>query len=113
MTPFPFEEPIHRHHFTCFVNSAQKLGVPVDSLVLSPGESSFLQQASLITGGIYLRPKDQRAVTQLLLHHYLPSNHSRKTLASPTQVCSFHLARLFSCAFFDHGPFKHALTSLI
>lgn len=62
------------------------MGVPIDSLILSPGESSFLQQASLITGGVYLRPKDQRAVTQLLLNHYLPSTNSRKILVTPTQV---------------------------
>jgi len=76
----------HSHIQINIFCSAQKMAVPVDSLVLSPGESSFLQQAALITGGIYLRPKDQRAVTQLLLYHYLPSTYSRKILVSPTQV---------------------------
>jgi transcription initiation factor TFIIH subunit 3 len=67
--------------------SAQKLGVLVDSLVLSAShDSSFLQQASFLTNGVYLRPKDQSNALQSLLSHVLPSAASRKDhLASPLQ----------------------------
>jgi transcription initiation factor TFIIH subunit 3 len=65
--------------------SAQKIGVPVDALILSKEDSPFLQQACLITNGIYLHPLDQRDILQLLLTHCLASLSTRYTLECPIQ----------------------------
>lgn len=65
--------------------SAQKIGVPVDALILSKEDSPFLQQACLITNGIYLHPADQRDILQLLLTHCLASLCTRYTLECPIQ----------------------------
>jgi transcription initiation factor TFIIH subunit 3 len=76
----------YNHVMNC-IFSAQKLGVLVDSLVLSSThESSFLQQASFLTGGVYLRPKDQSTALQSLFYHVLPSGNARQEyLLSPLQ----------------------------
>ena len=39
----------------------------VDACMLSGGESTFLQQATHLTSGIYLRPKQKAALLQYLL----------------------------------------------
>ena len=39
----------------------------MDACMLSGGESTFLQQATHLTGGIYLRPKQKAALLQYLL----------------------------------------------
>lgn len=69
--------------------SAQKFGVPVDALVLSAEDSSFLQQACLLTGGVYLRPplgsSAGGGALQLLLTHCLPCPAARRVLRSPLQ----------------------------
>lgn len=65
--------------------SAQKLNVPVDSIVLSKGESHFLQQASLLTKGVYLHSLDQRDVLTQMLTHCLPSSHTRTVLEPRVQ----------------------------
>ena len=38
-----------------------------------------------MTGGVYLKPHDQRALTQLLLTHCLLSNRLRSVLVLPIQ----------------------------
>jgi transcription initiation factor TFIIH subunit 3 len=58
--------------------SADKLNVPVDSIVLSPKDSLFLQQASFLTKGVYLKPQDQGNLLQLLLTHCVSSSTTRK-----------------------------------
>jgi transcription initiation factor TFIIH subunit 3 len=65
--------------------SAQKLGVVVDGVVLSRDDSRFLQQACLLTGGVYQKPTDQRNFLQLMTTHILPSTHSRRMLRAPLQ----------------------------
>jgi transcription initiation factor TFIIH subunit 3 len=77
----------YNHVMNC-VFSAQKLFIPIDSLVVSSESSSFLQQATFLTGGVYLKPKDQRSTLQVLLSHVLPSGLCRKLLKFPLQVCS-------------------------
>mmetsp|Transcript_6785 Transcript_6785/g.20581 ORF Transcript_6785/g.20581 Transcript_6785/m.20581 type:complete len:272 (-) Transcript_6785:3094-3909(-) len=57
--------------------SAQRMEVNIDSCVLADHESVFLQQASYITGGIYLRPKisisqSPTALAQYLIGAFLP-----------------------------------------
>ena len=47
--------------------SAQKQSIPVDSCVLGNQESSFLQQASHLTEGIYIKPQNQSGLLQYLL----------------------------------------------
>ena len=42
--------------------SAQKMGAAVDSVVLAREHSPFLQQASYISGGVYLHPINQNEV---------------------------------------------------
>lgn len=66
--------------------SAQKFGIPVDALIFSEDDSSFLQQACLLTGGIYYKPKDQKDSLQLLFTHYLPCLTARKMLRAPLQT---------------------------
>jgi transcription initiation factor TFIIH subunit 3 len=66
--------------------SAQKFGIPVDALIFSSADSSFLQQACLLTGGIYSKPRDQRDSLQLLLTHHLPGRASRQVLRAPLQT---------------------------
>lgn len=66
--------------------SADKLNVPVDSVVLGAKDSLFLQQASFLTNGVYLKPEDQKNLLQLLLTHCVSSSHTRKLgLNTPKQ----------------------------
>ena len=66
--------------------SAQKFGIPVDAFIFSQVHSSFLQQACLLTGGIYCKPSDQKDSLQLLLMHYLPCLSARQVLRAPLQT---------------------------
>jgi transcription initiation factor TFIIH subunit 3 len=86
---------------------AQKLGCPVDACVLSGEDSCFLQQASHITRGVYLRiqRQKQRALLQFLLSVFLPDPDLRRVLSLPAQktvdfraVCFCH-HRLVSSAY--------------
>jgi transcription initiation factor TFIIH subunit 3 len=66
--------------------STQKIGAPIDTMVFARDDSRFLQQASYLSGGIYLRPDDQTDHLQLLTSHYLASNSTRsKLLRMPFQ----------------------------
>lgn len=64
--------------------SADKLNVPVDSVVLSAKDSLFLQQASFLTNGVYLKPEDQKNLLQLLLTHCISSGHTRQKVGLNT-----------------------------
>lgn len=45
---------------------SRRQSIPLDACVLAE-ESSFLQQAAHLTGGVYLRPQRQAALSQYLL----------------------------------------------
>jgi len=66
--------------------SAQKKSIPVDTCILSNQDSSLLQQASHITGGIYLKPTQQAGLLQYLLSCYLADAYTRKYLNLPIQT---------------------------
>ncbi|KAM3570078.1 hypothetical protein VYU27_007840 [Nannochloropsis oceanica] len=89
--------------YNAFMNcifSSHRSSVPIDAAVLSlpsslhPSsasssqhrkDSSFLQQASYITGGIYIRPERPSALLQYFLHLFLPSHRLRQVLRLPKQ----------------------------
>lgn len=59
--------------------SAQKMGVVLDSIVLtSDADSSFLQQASYITKGINMKPVRQEGLIQYLLNVFIVNTQLRK-----------------------------------
>jgi transcription initiation factor TFIIH subunit 3 len=62
--------------------AAQKDSVPIDSCVLW-NDSSFLQQASDMTSGVYLRIPDPRGLLQYLLWTCLPDAPTRQLLCMP------------------------------
>lgn len=45
--------------------SADKLNTPIDAFLLSSDDSHFMQQASFLTHGIYMRPADQTDMLQV------------------------------------------------
>jgi len=75
--------------------SAQKKSIPVDSCVLSPQDSTFLQQASHITGGVYLKPQHQEGLLQYLLSCYLADAFARKYINLPVQSSVDYRASCF------------------
>lgn len=67
--------------------SADKLDVPVDSVILSKSDSHFMQQASFLTRGVYLNPSEQRDLLQLLMMYCLSSRETRMMgLQTPIQA---------------------------
>ena len=69
--------------------SAHKLAVPIDSLVLHPSQSLFLQQAASLTAGLYLHlPSPTASLLQHLMVTFLPDVASRAhlLLSHPTAV---------------------------
>lgn len=62
--------------------TAQKIGVVVDACVISKKESTFLQQATDLTNGSYLRLSEifQKAILQQLFTVFLPDRETRKLL---------------------------------
>ncbi|CAL5227323.1 g10263 [Coccomyxa viridis] len=63
--------------------AAQRSEVVIDACMLSGSESTFLQQATHLTGGIYLRPKLRGALLQYLLTIYCGFTFSRSHLELP------------------------------
>ena len=64
--------------------SAQKLKILIDACVLFEQDSSLLQQAAYITGGVYLRPRAQKqALIQYLLSAFLPDAETRQYIKVP------------------------------
>ena len=47
----------------------QRHSVVIETCVLGPADSAFLQQAAHVTGGLYLRPSRPGALLQYLLVH--------------------------------------------
>lgn len=69
--------------------SAQRMGVSLDSCVLSGKDSTYLQQAAYLTNGVCLRPNefssnDTSALVQILQTVFLTDRLSRDFLAMPT-----------------------------
>ncbi|ORX61762.1 transcription factor Tfb4, partial [Hesseltinella vesiculosa] len=65
--------------------SAQKMAVPVDVCRIFGEDAAFLQQASSITGGIYCKADNPRALLQYLLFTFLPERYARNYLNLPSQ----------------------------
>ncbi|KAL3812791.1 hypothetical protein ACJIZ3_014059 [Penstemon smallii] len=63
--------------------SAQRSMVPIDSCVIGAQHSAFLQQASYITGGVYLKPQHLDGLLQCLLTVFATDLHSRNFLLLP------------------------------
>ena len=83
---------LREDHAPCYNNimnsifSADRLNSPIDSMLLSPQRHShFLQQASYLTRGVYLRPLDQRDILNELLTQCLSSTTTREILQGTIQ----------------------------
>lgn len=63
--------------------SAQRSMVPIDSCVIGAQHSAFLQQASYITGGVYLKPQILDGLFQYLSTVFATDLHSRCFLHLP------------------------------
>ncbi|XP_076954973.1 general transcription and DNA repair factor IIH subunit TFB4-like isoform X1 [Bidens hawaiensis] len=66
--------------------SAQRSMVPIDSCVIGSHHSAFLQQASYITGGVYLKPQQLDGLFQYLTTVFATDLHSRSFLQLPKPV---------------------------
>ncbi|XP_009776618.1 general transcription and DNA repair factor IIH subunit TFB4 [Nicotiana tabacum] len=66
--------------------SAQRSMVPIDSCVIGSQHSAFLQQASYITGGVYLKPQVSDGLFQYLSTVFATDLHSRAFLQLPRPV---------------------------
>ncbi|EXB44374.1 General transcription factor IIH subunit 3 [Morus notabilis] len=66
--------------------SAQRSMVPIDSCYLGSNNSAFLQQASYITGGVYLKPQQPDGLFQYLSTVFATDLHSRTFLQLPKSV---------------------------
>lgn len=64
------------------VFAAQKMKVPIDFCYVAASDISFMQQASQITGGVYLRLDRPGAMLQYLLSHFSMDAASRAFLRS-------------------------------
>ncbi|KAJ0954090.1 putative TFIIH subunit Tfb4/GTF2H3, von Willebrand factor A-like domain superfamily [Helianthus annuus] len=60
--------------------------VPIDSCVIGSQHSAFLQQASYITGGVYLKPQQPDGLFQYLTTVFATDLHSRSYLHLPKPV---------------------------
>ncbi|GJS61694.1 RNA polymerase II transcription factor B subunit 4 [Tanacetum coccineum] len=58
----------------------ENVSVPIDSCVIGSQHSTFLQQASYITGGVYLRPQHLDGLFQYLTTIFVTDLHSRNFL---------------------------------
>ncbi|KAI3436069.1 hypothetical protein D9Q98_002127 [Chlorella vulgaris] len=63
--------------------SAQRSGVLIDACQLGVGDSSFLQQAAHLTGGIYLKPDKPQALLQYLNSVFSLDASTRQYLRLP------------------------------
>jgi len=87
--------------------SAQRLGVVIDAFILSDVDSTFLQQATHIAGGLYMRPEPSvveqpSAMVNYLIYSFLPANSMRSVLRLPARrevdfrACCFATRRVIS-----------------
>ncbi|KAI9261032.1 TFIIH subunit Tfb4/p34 [Sporodiniella umbellata] len=65
--------------------SAQKASIPIDVCKIFGEETAFLQQASNITGGVYVQVNNPQALLEHLMMAFLPDRYSRNFLNLPTQ----------------------------
>ncbi|CAO2033833.1 unnamed protein product [Urochloa humidicola] len=63
--------------------SAQRSMVPIDSCIVGTQDSAFLQQASYITGGVYLKPQELNGLFQYIAAVFATDLHSRTFLRLP------------------------------
>mmetsp|Transcript_12593 Transcript_12593/g.27207 ORF Transcript_12593/g.27207 Transcript_12593/m.27207 type:complete len:291 (-) Transcript_12593:552-1424(-) len=61
--------------------SAQRAEVAIDALLLHTTDSTFLQQAVHLTGGLYFKPSHRGAALQYLLQTLSADTHTRSMLA--------------------------------
>ncbi|XP_065830417.1 general transcription factor IIH subunit 3-like [Oscarella lobularis] len=73
---------------------AQKNGIPIDACIIGP-DSGFLQQASDLTGGMYLRVPEPKALLQYLMWVFLPDASIRNTLVFPSRALVDYRAACF------------------
>ncbi|XP_058089602.1 general transcription and DNA repair factor IIH subunit TFB4 isoform X2 [Magnolia sinica] len=66
--------------------SAQRSMIPIDSCVVGIQHSAFLQQASYITGGVYLKPQHLDGLFQYLSMVFATDLQSRSFLQLPKPV---------------------------
>uniref|UniRef100_A0A7N1A3Z6 General transcription and DNA repair factor IIH subunit TFB4 n=2 Tax=Kalanchoe fedtschenkoi TaxID=63787 RepID=A0A7N1A3Z6_KALFE len=66
--------------------SAQRSMIPIDSCVIGAQHSAFLQQASFITGGVYLKPQLLDGIFQYLSTVFATDVQSRNFLQLPKPV---------------------------
>ena len=79
--------------------AAKPPNIVIDSLLLSPFDSTLLQQASYLTSGIYNQPcaPSSSSLLQYMLMLYLPSTKARDTLCLPHQNIVDFKASCFCC----------------
>jgi len=65
--------------------AAKKKNIPIDGCVLASIESPLLQQASYLTGGVYLRVQHPKFLLHYLLSVFLCDRYSRQYLPMPSQ----------------------------
>ncbi|KAJ8762926.1 hypothetical protein K2173_023055 [Erythroxylum novogranatense] len=63
--------------------SAQRSMVPIDSCYVGAHNSAFLQQASYITGGVYVKPQHLDGLFQYLVTVFATDLHCRSSLQLP------------------------------
>ncbi|KAH9563371.1 hypothetical protein CY35_05G122500 [Sphagnum magellanicum] len=63
--------------------SAQRCSVPIDACIVGSQHSAFLQQASHITGGIYMKPPQPEGLFQYLTMVFATDLYSRQFLQLP------------------------------
>ncbi|GFR41172.1 hypothetical protein Agub_g1838, partial [Astrephomene gubernaculifera] len=60
--------------------SAQRAQVVIDAVVLAAEDSSFMQQAAHLTGGLYFRPSSSRGLLGCLMNHFVCDTATRGQL---------------------------------
>ncbi|CAN6450736.1 unnamed protein product [Victoria cruziana] len=86
--PQPRAAPDGPEQYVAVMNaifSAQRSMVPIDSCVVGSQHSAFLQQASFMTGGVYLKPQ-LSGLFQYLTMVFATDLHSRRFLQLPKPV---------------------------
>ncbi|XP_050213232.1 general transcription and DNA repair factor IIH subunit TFB4 isoform X2 [Mercurialis annua] len=84
--PQPRGSPDGPEQYVAVMNSifsAQRSMVPIDSCYFGAQNSAFLQQASYITGGVYVKPQHLEGLFQYLVTVFATDLHSRSFLQLP------------------------------
>ena len=63
--------------------AAQSANILIDCLSLNERDSSFLQQAAFVSGGVYAKPEKSEHLLQRLLMSFLPDRYARRFLRPP------------------------------